>query len=108
MKRRPFPIGQSDGLMSDAEFIALVSGQLMPRALDVRDFLDEGDKWGVSWSIETMLGWSEEMFSGLALLWAGQSAEGQERMIARLLPAWCQLRELQELNARRARREANG
>jgi hypothetical protein len=103
MHKRKFPVGERIGGLSDAEFINLISWQLMPRALEIRAFLDEGDRLGLKYSPETMLGIADEMFSGLALLWAGQSPEGQERMIEQCLPWWIEVRALEEQIAAKAK-----
>ena len=70
-RKKPFPVGCCNG-QSDAYHVDLVSWQLMPRALDIKAFLDEGDRFGLKYPIETMLGIADEMFSGLALLWGAE------------------------------------
>jgi hypothetical protein len=46
MHKWKFPVGERIGGLSAAEFINLISWQLMPRALEIRAFLDEGGPLG--------------------------------------------------------------
>lgn len=103
-RKRLFPVGECSDAISDAEFTQRVSCQMLPRALEIKAFLDEGDRLGHKWSLETLRGISDEMFSGLALLWAGQSPEGQERMIEQCLPWWIEIRALEERIVAKAKR----
>ena len=76
-RKRKFPVGERIGGLSDAEFIDLVSWQLMPRALEIKAFLDEGDRLGLKYSPETMMGIADEMFSGLARCGSGKALKAR-------------------------------
>jgi hypothetical protein len=107
MKRRPFPIGAKaepyDDPAHDAAHRELMRSKSLPRLREIAAFLDEGDRLGLRWSLETLVSISDEMLELLVVTWGGLSDRGRERMIEQNLPALGAILDLRKANAERAK-----
>ena len=112
MTKKRFPLGAKaepyegyDDPVHDAAHRELMSTKYLPRLRQIAAFFDQGDRLGIKWPLETLLGIREEIFTLLMLTWAGQSEAGGEQMIEQNLPALAAILEMREQNAASAKAE---
>ena len=101
-KRKPFPIGaRYDEEREYAEFLSNV----LPDVSRCFKHYDAYLAYGSGFGIEVLSEALDRIWTYLNLLWMGSSPTEQERIEARLAPAWARLRQLQESNQAKAKAE---
>jgi hypothetical protein len=100
-KRRPFPIGAASEAREYAEFLATVLPDVSRCFKHYHAYLADGSAFGIEMLSEAQ----DRVWTYLNLLWMGSPPPEQERIEARLAPAWARLRELQESNQAKAKAE---
>jgi hypothetical protein len=91
-KRKPFPIGEIEA-SELAEFKARIVRQMMPRALELDEFLTSH---GSSCGIDTLLQISRESWDAIVLYWAGLPPAEQRKFEDACVPWWDQCRAVEE------------
>lgn len=91
--RFPVPAKGYDEEIETAAFVEGLATQMMPRLQYFRSWLDAVKRSGNTkfYSIEVLLSIEREMFSALALLWAGLPPRQADQFVARLAPSWAQI-----------------